>query len=122
MCLSWKLSPLESKDENLLAQELVAHLQAWTQRPPLESLAMVIEKYAAPLAADVFDSYDLFLQLLGDEEKRKALEELAPEDAYANNVFLEARDFSKKFNDALIKLLFDANDEVSQLTEQYGVF
>jgi hypothetical protein len=38
----------------------------------------------------VFDSYDAFLQL-GDDEKRKALEELAPEAAYKNDVFLEAR-------------------------------
>jgi predicted nucleotidyltransferase len=122
MCFSWTLSRPKPGDEDLLAERLVAHLQDWTQRPPLESLAVVVEQYAPALAADVFDSYDSFLQMLGDEKKRATLEALAPEDAYRNRVFCEARDFSKTFNDALIKLLFEANNEVSELTKRYAVF
>ena len=122
MCISWKLNPHKTTDGNLLPQELVSHLQVWTQRPPLESLAVVIEQFAPALATDVFDSYDSFLKLLGDAEKREALELLAPEDAYKNNAFLAARTMSDKFDDALTKLLFESHDEVSQLAKRYGVF
>lgn len=122
MCISWKLTPHKSIDSKVLAQELVDHLQAWTKRPPLESLAVIIAQYAPELAADVFDSYDSFLQLLGDEDKREALEQLAPDDAYKNEVFLAARTVSDRFDDALSKLLFESNKEVSQLARRYGVF
>lgn len=122
MCLSWNLADQEPIHGKLLSQELVSHLQGWTQRPPLESLAMIIEQYAPILAADVFDSYDSFLQLLCDDGKRAALEGLAPENAYNDAVFSEARSFSKRFDVALTKLLFESNDSVSQLAKQYGVF
>ena len=122
MCLSWKLADHEPIHGKLLSQSLVDHLQAWTQRPALESMAMIIEEYAPSLGADVFDSYDSFLQLLCDDEKRKALEWLTPECAYNNEVFSEARSFSKSFDEALTKLLFESNDRVSQLAKQYGVF
>ena len=122
MCISWNLARHGSIDENLLPQELVRHLQTWTQRSPLESLATIIEQYAPPLCDPVFDSYDAFLQLLGDGKKRKALEELAPEAAYKDEVFLEARRVSSRFDDALIKLLFEFNRDVSHLARQYGVF
>jgi hypothetical protein len=122
MCISWRLAGRSSGDRKLLTPDLVAHLQAWTQRPPLESLAIVIEKYGTSLAAEIFNSYDSFLRLLGDDERRKALEELAPEEAYKNEVFLEARSVSNTFDDALTKLLFDCNDDVSKLAKRYGVF
>jgi hypothetical protein len=122
MCISWKLSPQRTAGPNLLAQELVDHLHRWTQRPPLESLAEIIEQYAPALADDIFNSYDSFLQLLSDRERRDALEQLLPEAAYKNEVFLAARTVSDKFGGALTKLLFESNDDVSQLAKRYGVF
>ncbi|MGB9369693.1 MAG: nucleotidyltransferase domain-containing protein [Xanthobacteraceae bacterium] len=122
MCLSWKLTPYEPIDQKLLTEKLVAHLQTWTERAPLESLATIIEQYSPSLATDIFDSYDSFLQMLDDDRKRNALEDLAPEKAYNDDVFREARSFSKKFDDALTNLLFESNDDVSQLVKRYGVF
>jgi hypothetical protein len=121
MCISWSLGHYEADDQKLVVQRLVSHLRDWTERPPLESLATIVEAYAPSLTTDVFDAYDSFLALLGDEEKRKLLEQLDPDEAYGSDVFLEARRVATNFDEALIKLLFGSND-VTQLAQKYGVF
>lgn len=121
MCLSWKLAHRNPIEESP-AHQLVSHLQSWIQRTPLESLAMIVEQYAPAVAADVFDSYDSFLQLLSDGRQREALERLSPEDAYQDQSFTTARDLSKVFDTALINVLFESNVDVTQLVKQYGVF
>jgi hypothetical protein len=122
MCISWSLNKIEADEQNFLPQDLVAYLRDWTQRPPLESLATIVEKYAPSMAAEIFDNYDLFLALLSDEKKRASLEELEPDQAYKDDLFLEARRFANKFDEALIKLLFGSNEEVTHLAQKYGVF
>jgi len=122
MCISWSLGHYEADDQKLVVQRLVSHLRDWTERPPLESLATIVEAYAPSLTTDVFDAYDSFLALLGDEEKRKLLEQLDPDEAYGSDVFLEARRVATNFDEALIKLLFGSNDEITQLAQKYGVF
>ena len=82
MCISWALNELEEDGENFIEQQLVDYLRRWTQRPPLESLATIVERYAPSLTAEIFDNYDSFLALLGDEKKRESLEKLGPDAAY----------------------------------------
>lgn len=122
MCISWALEHREPADEPLIAQKLVSHLRNWTQRPPLESLATIVAQHAPPLTDEIFDTYDEFLLLLNNNEKREILEQLAPDEAYNNETFLEARDIATRFDNALVKLLFDSNNEITQLVKKYGVF
>lgn len=122
MCLSWALDGREAADEQFLPQKLVSHLRDWTQRPPLESLAIIVESYAPELADDIFETYDSFLELLADDDKRKILGHLSPDDAYNNDVFLSARDVAIRFNNALVRLLFESDSRITQLTHTYGVF
>lgn len=122
MCISWKLSPHKAIDPNLVTQELVDHLQRWTRRPPLESLAVIIEQYAPTLADNIFNSYDSFLELLGDKERREVLERLPPEDSYKNEVFIAARKISDNFDGALTDILFESDIDISKLSKRYGVF
>ncbi len=122
MCLSCKLLPPTKIDRNIQSQELVDFLREWTRRAPLESLALVIEKYAPSLAADVFDSYDSFLELLNDAPRRESLKDLSPEAAYKDESFLRARALSDTFDRALRKLLFDSDRDIADLVMQYGVF
>ena len=122
MCISWALNGIDADDENFIAQQLVNYLRRWTQRPPLESLATIVERYAPSLTAEIFDNYDSFLALLGDEKKRELLENLGPDEAYKNSVFLEAREIATHFDEALIKLLFRSDDKITQLAQKYGVF
>ena len=122
MCISWALEHDGSIESGAAIQGPVTHLRGWTRRPPLESLATVVESYAPELTDEIFDSYDSFLAMLGDEDKRKRLERLHPDKAYRDEVFLDARSVATRFDDALVKLLFRSNDKITQLAQKYGVF
>ena len=122
MCISWALNQQASAGEPFIVQKLVSHLRHWTEQSPIESLATVVGRHASHLTADVFDAYDEFLLLLNDEQKRKLLEQLTPEQAYENPVFLEARNIANKFDGALTKLIFESDEQVTQLVKRYGVF
>ncbi|NYJ11132.1 putative nucleotidyltransferase [Rhizobium leguminosarum] len=122
MCISWALRDASDNDDEFIVQKLVAHLRDWTQRPPLESLAMVLEKHAPSLAPDVFDNYDSFLAMLDNREQRELLEKLSPDEAYENELFLKARSIANSFDEALTKLLFDTDEQIAQLVKKYGVF
>jgi hypothetical protein len=122
MCISWALNERESREDPFTVQKLVSHLREWTERPPLDSLSIIVDQYAPSIASDIFDAYDNFLALLNDEEKRKVLEQLAPEDAYKDKVFLDAREIAQNFDEALLKLLFESNDDVTDVVKKYGVF
>ena len=122
MCISWSLNKIEADDQRFLPQDLVSYLRRWTERPPLESLATIVETYAPSLIGEIFNNYDSFLALLSDEKKRTSLEELEPDQAYKDDLFLEARQVATRFDKALIELLFGSNDEITQLAQKYGVF
>ena len=87
MCISWALNKIEADDHRFMPQDLVVYLRNWTQRPPLELLATVVERYAPSLIGEIFDNYDLFLALLSDEKKRTLLENLEPDQAYKDDLF-----------------------------------
>ncbi|MCX8568393.1 DUF294 nucleotidyltransferase-like domain-containing protein [Aminobacter sp. MET-1] len=121
MCISWALGD-RGNDVEQLRQDLIAHLMSWTQRSPLESLAGIVQQYGPSLKSEIFDSYDAFLALLNDDDIRKYLEKLSPEEAYTDSVFLEARETATKFDAALTTLLFDTNKDITRLVHKYGVF
>ena len=122
MCISWALNKIETDGQEFLAQSLVSYLRRWTQRPPLKSVAIIVETYAPSLTAEIFDNYDSFLGLLRDEKQRKLLENLVPDEAYKDDVFLDARRVAINFDEALTDLLFRSSDEITRLTQKYGVF
>lgn len=122
MCVSWALEDRAEADETFVVQKLVDHLQAWTRRQPLESLALVVDRHAPELAGEVFDTYDAFLDLLGDDDRRTLLERLSPEEAYGDEVFLAARRTATDFDAALTRLLFESNGDLARLVKKYGVF
>ena len=122
MCISWALREAEFEDAEFVTQRLVSHLEDWSQKPPLESLARMVLKYDQSLAPAIFDSYDNFLGLLAHAEKRECLEKVSPDDAYESAVFLEAREVASQFDAGLTRLLFDADSSIKALVRKYGVF
>ncbi|MDI3560175.1 hypothetical protein OWC48_07045 [Bradyrhizobium sp. Arg816] len=122
MCVSWALETPESGEQELTVQKLVSHLRDWTERQPLESLAIAVERYAPSLSDDIFGTYDQFLSLLNDKEKREVLEELTPDQAYENRVFLDAREVAHTFDRGLLKLLFESNVDITETVKKYGIF
>lgn len=122
MCISWALREADASDDEFVVQKLVSHLRDWTQRPPLESLATIVDRHVPRLAAEIFDNYDAFIAMLDDKEQRELLEKLSPEEAYQNEIFLEARNIATKFDQALTELLFEADNQIAKLVKKYGVF
>jgi hypothetical protein len=82
----------------------------------------MVERYAPSLTAEIFDNYDSFLALLGNKKARELLENLEPDEAYKNSVFLDARQVATNFDEALVKLLFCSDRRITQLAQKYGVF
>lgn len=122
MCLSWALEDRSEQDSAYEAQDLVDHLLSWTKRPPLQSLAEMVERYGPHLAPQIFDNYDSFLAILDDRRSRENLQALSPEEAYEDADFLHARDIAGRFDAALTELLFNSDPKVTKLVQKYGVF
>jgi len=91
---------------------------------PLELLARAARRPAIPTAtaARLFNSYDRFLSVVDDEEKRKNLERMSEGEMATSSVWNEIRDFSHDFHSGLIELFFGNDQDLRELAVQYGVF
>lgn len=74
------------------------------------------------VARKLLGSYDSFLGILLDPEKRKELKELKITDALQSNVWQEARRASHDFRDAVEALFLAEGTLLRELTLRYGVF
>lgn len=69
------------------------------------------------------DAYAKFIDIMNDGTKREHLENLPAERARTDPVFVEIRQISDAFQDALTKLFFDSHEQkLRQLTRKYGLF
>ena len=73
-------------------------------------------------AGQILGSYDEFLGILADDEKRNRLESLTEDEAETDEVYQMARRFSHAFRDGLLELFFDSKSDMETLTKNYGVF
>ncbi len=105
-------------------QQTIARLQTIFEMTPLESMAEVFLRYnhLHSSATKIFGSYDGFVGILSDEEKRRHLEELVEEDGDADELYQSARTLSHTFRDGLLEFFFDSESEMEILTKNYGVF
>jgi hypothetical protein len=104
------------------AVPLLGYLRSLVKFTPLEIVAGASLSYASNSAAHkIFDSYDSFLAMIADPEKRNHLKNVKPEQSRTDKLFIEARDISRTFQSGLEEIFFD-NPEVQKLTRKYGVF
>ena len=74
-------------------------------------------------ARSIFDSYDRFLAILGDPEKRSELEKAQTHEHLRDSqIWDDVRDMSRPFHDGLIDLFLRDDDKLRELTMQYGIF
>ena len=103
--------------------QLIRYLEQQFSLTPLEILAGSARQHGKPETARLlFDSYNAFLALLDNREKRKVLQDLEPSQARTNQVFEAVREISHQFQDGLTRLFFRDKPELYDLTEFYGVF
>ena len=121
-------SDAEPAREALRAMDLsplTTYLENQLTHSPLEIVAKACLSLSIPdtTALMLFNSYDRFLGILDDQEKRTELA-LAHthEDLRCSKAWDEIRDVSRPFHHALIALFLKDNDELKKLTFEYGLF
>src|SRR6266540_179072 len=93
-------------------------------RTPLDILCGVLLRHShlEGTADRLLTAYDGFLGTLADDEKRKHLEHLHPDQQDADLTYQHLRRLSHQFRDGLLVLFFDAQSGLAELTTSYGVF
>jgi len=102
----------------------VEYLETKLDLPPLQVIAAAIAQTSdrARIGGLILGTYDRFLAILDDPEKRKHLKELGPEAFAEDTLFKDVRVMSHTFQDGLVQLFFKSNDALAELTMKYGVF
>lgn len=111
-------------------EPFIADAMRFADTPPLEFLAAFIDAFLTnenrrSACESIFGAYDLWLELMGDQEQRIRLKDLSLADATGDAVFQRVRQISKMFANGL-KLLFFGRDsdkeEISDLSLEYVGF
>jgi predicted nucleotidyltransferase len=121
------LSSVKGRDELINKHSTIQmeeHLRSFVKRTPLEIVAtFLLELEIRPRTAlKLFSSYNSYLKLLNDRDKREHLKKLTPEDIPGDAVFREATIYTREFQDGLTALFFHDHKKLQQLTIFYGVF
>jgi predicted nucleotidyltransferase len=110
------------KRENVV--QVLASMRQTFEQSPLEVVASALIRYDAllPSARNFFDSYNEFVGLLADKEKRDRLSALTPEQLEADSTYREARNISHVFREAISQIFLTATNPIGDLTIRFGVF
>lgn len=128
MCFNFELEPPPDRgdilaDPETLPLKLAGFLLEQMKLPPLELLSQaLLRAEQAGIVMKVMDPYDEFLGLLGDDERRRHLEELKFEDAGKDPLFQEIAGLSDRFHQGLTSFFFESSPALRDLTIKYGVF
>lgn len=103
---------------------LLKYLKSELTLTPLEILAKAIlqQKVSKRVSSAIFETYDNFLSLLGQEDIRKHLKKLAPNKAPNDSTYDKFRELGQEFHENIVRLLYHENESLRELTEWYGVF
>ena len=104
---------------------LVRFLRERVRIRPLDHLAAVaLRPGVTPATARaLFESYDAFLGVLADPEKREHLKALTFDDLDRGDaLFKETSAIGHRFQEALDRLFYDEDSDLGRLLRDYGVF
>jgi len=104
---------------------LTEYLEQELARTPIEVIAKacVDLNISERTTRSIFDSYDRFLVILDDADKRAELARAhSHDDLRTSTVWNEVRAVSKPFHDGLVTLFLDEHPMLRQLTMSYGLF
>jgi hypothetical protein len=108
-------------DPECVATELLNRCFSHSRFSALEMLAFSLDAFACEdVSRQVLGAYDRFLATVDDREKRAVLEGL--KFGESSSLFEEMRQVTRDFTEGLVKLFFDSNQTVAELTRKYGVF
>jgi hypothetical protein len=104
--------------------KLLLYLENQLKQTPLMLLARAVSRPALDKSTGrkLFASYNQFLSLLDNEDKRKHLAHLMPDQMDTSPVWREIRETSHDFQTGLKELFFGVDEELRTLTTEYAVF
>jgi hypothetical protein len=119
-----ELLGLDGEAEGDYTDLMARHLLGFANRTPLDALAWCAAEFAAgpEVVQDVFGSYDAFLGILGDEEKRTRLARLTPDTMKQDPLFNETRSLSDRFQRGLSALFFATDPRLTETVQKHGLF
>jgi predicted nucleotidyltransferase len=106
-------------------QMIIDYITSQIKMTPLDifSSAVLNNKVLYESAKKVIDSYDEFIGLLSDKDKREELENISPETTGKNELYEHARRLGHTFQSGLNQIYLHKNDSrFYELTKTYGVF
>jgi predicted nucleotidyltransferase len=103
---------------------LLTYMEGELAQTPLELLARAALRpsIGRDTQRDLFDSYNRFLGILDDQEKRDALKSMTEAEMATSAVWDEIRTISHAFHSGLRAVFFGNDEELRELTIDYGVF
>jgi hypothetical protein len=104
---------------------LLKYLEDQFDSSPLETIASACLNLdiRKETALSIFDSYDKFLAVLDDEEKREELTRAqSHDDLRASKAWEEVRQVAKPFHRGLVDLFMTDDSRLKNLTVEYGIF
>ncbi len=117
---------LDSKHVSIasVADELQsARTQEIAQLTPIDLVCRVLSDHSSRASAsNILTPYDEFLKLIDEAHMRSHLESLSFEAAKDDEVFKMIRGIGNDFGEALQRLFFVDSDQLTTLTQKYGVF
>jgi hypothetical protein len=103
---------------------LISYMESELFVTPLDLLARaaIRPQVSSETAQALFDSYDGFLSLLDNDEYRNELRDLLPDQVGTSKVWRMVRELGKGFQSGLTSLFYGEDEELKNLTIEYGVF
>jgi hypothetical protein len=93
------------------------------RRPPLDTMSEALLKYGQPETVGlILDSYDLFLSAMDDQAWREHLDQLPVGHHPSDTRLRDLMQWSREFEQGLLRLFFDDHPRLGELTRQNGVF
>jgi len=128
-CFSHHLLLEKAEGDAILAaadpvHEYLRSLRNLLANTPLEILARVINRYPHlwPVGSKLFEAYDDFVGVLSDNAARGVLNSLRPGAELEDPTYRRLQSTSHSFRDGLLRLFFDEQSGLMELTKTYGVF
>jgi len=114
---------IDSAKANEYLPMMEKHLTRFVRSTPVNILVWTLDRLGlASQAADILTRYDDFLQRLDKADVRSHLGCLPARQIYRDQQFLELREISHQFQDALDEVFFNRNTNLREFTLRYGVF
>ncbi|MCA9217331.1 MAG: nucleotidyltransferase domain-containing protein [Planctomycetales bacterium] len=112
----------QSNSADDVEREVLELCKKFALQPPIDLLCHAMLRFASiETAKKTITSYDNFLAVLDDPDRRNELKNL-PFEQTDEGAFADLRFVARDFRDGINELFFESSEELTKMTQRYGVF